>query len=71
MCLKDADGRVNIVDTDQTGTSGAILSDSALYLLADLPQYLEFLQYSESEDLEFPVQPYSHVKDFSVHLLIP
>ena len=45
MHPKDADGMANSVDPDQTASSEAVWSWSALFAETYLSQYIEFLQY--------------------------
>ena len=45
MHPKDADGMANSVDPDQTASSEAVWSWSALFTETYLSQYIEFLQY--------------------------
>ena len=47
MHLKDADGMANSVDPDQTASSEAVRSWSALSAEAYLSQYIEFVRYSK------------------------
>ena len=44
MHPKDADGMANSVDPDQTASSEAVWSWSALFAETDLSQYIEFLR---------------------------
>ena len=43
MHPKDADGMANSVDPDQTASSEAVWSWSALFAVTYLPQYIEFV----------------------------
>ena len=45
MHPKDADGIANSVDPDQTASSEAVLSWSALFAETYLSQYIEFVRY--------------------------
>ena len=45
MHPKDADGVANSVDPDQTASSEAVLSRSALFAETYLSQYIEFVRY--------------------------
>ena len=45
MHPKDADGMANSVDPDQTASSEAVLSWSALFAETYLSQYIEFVRY--------------------------
>ena len=45
MHPKDADGMANSVDPDQTASSEAVWSWSALFAEAYLSQYIEFVRY--------------------------
>ena len=45
MHPKDADGMANSVDPDQTASSEAVWSWSALFAETYLSQYIEFVQY--------------------------
>ena len=45
MHPKDADGMVNSVDPDQTASSEAVWSWSALFAETYLSQYIEFVRY--------------------------
>ena len=47
MHPKDADGMANSVDPDQTASSEAVWSWSALFAETYLSQYIEFLRYSD------------------------
>ena len=44
---KDADGMANSVDPDQTASSEAVWSWSALFAETYLSQYIEFVRYTE------------------------
>ena len=46
MHPKDADGLANSVDPDQTASSEAVWSRSALFAETYLSQYIEFVRYS-------------------------
>ena len=46
MHPKDADGIANSVDPDQTASSEAVWSWSALFAETYLSQYIEFVRYS-------------------------
>ena len=46
MHPKDADAMANSVDPDQTASSEAVLSWSALFAETYLSQYIEFLRYT-------------------------
>ena len=46
MHPKDADGMANSVDPDQTASSEAVLSWSALFAETYLSQYIEFVRYN-------------------------
>ena len=46
MHPKDADGMANSVDPDQTASSEAVWSWSALFAETYLSQYIEFVRYS-------------------------
>ena len=48
MHPKDADGMANSVDPDQTASSEAVGSWSALFAETYLSQYIEFLRYIDS-----------------------
>ena len=48
MHPKDADGMANSVDPDQTASSEAVWSWSALFAETYLSQYIEFIRYFES-----------------------
>ena len=45
MRPKDADGMANSIDPDQTASSEAVWSWSALFAETYLSQYIEFVQY--------------------------
>ena len=45
MHPKDADGMANSVDPDQTASSEAVWSWSALFAETYLSQYIEFIRY--------------------------
>ena len=45
MHPKDADGMANSIDPDQTASSEAVWSWSALFAETYLSQYIEFLRY--------------------------
>ena len=45
MHRKDADGMANTVDPDQTASSEAVWSWSALFAETYLSQYIEFVRY--------------------------
>ena len=47
MHPKDADGMANSIDPDQTASSEAVLSWSALFAETCLSQYIEFVRYSK------------------------
>ena len=47
MHPKDADGMANSVDPDQTASSEAVWSWSALFAETYLSQYIEFVQYTQ------------------------
>ena len=47
MHPKDADGMANSVDPDQTASSEAVWSWSALFAETYLSQYIEFVRYSK------------------------
>ena len=49
MHPKDADGMANSVDPDQTASSEAVWSWSALFAETYLSQYIEFVRYFETE----------------------
>ena len=49
MHPKDADGMANSVDTDQTASSEAVRSWSALFAETYLSQYIEFVRYPQSQ----------------------
>ena len=46
MHPKDADGMANSVDPDQTASSEAVWSWSALFAETYLSQYIEFVRYT-------------------------
>ena len=46
MHPKDADGIANSVDPDQTASSEAVWSWSALFAETHLSQYIEFVRYA-------------------------
>ena len=46
MHPKDADGMANSIDPDQTASSEAVWSWSALFAETYLSQYIEFVQYT-------------------------
>ena len=46
MHPKDADGMANSVDPDQTASSEAVWSWSALFAATYLSQYIEFVRYN-------------------------
>ena len=48
MHPKDADGMANSVDPDQTASSEAVWSWSALFAETYLSQYIEFVRYLKS-----------------------
>ena len=48
MHPKDADGKANSVDPDQTASSEAVWSWSALFAETYLSQYIEFVRYTVS-----------------------
>ena len=48
MYPKDADGMANSVDPDQTASSEAVWSWSALFAETYLSQYIEFVRYCHS-----------------------
>ena len=48
MHPKDADGMANSVDPDQTASSEAVWSWSALFAETYLSQYIEFVRYYKS-----------------------
>ena len=48
MHPKDADGMANSVDPDQTASSEAVWSWSALFAETYLSQYIEFVRYNSS-----------------------
>ena len=50
MHPKDADGMANSVDPDQTASSEAVWSWSALFAETYLSQYIEFVRYSEFQE---------------------
>ena len=45
MHPKDADGMANSIDPDQTASSEAVWSWSALFAETSLSQYIEFVRY--------------------------
>ena len=47
MHPKDADGMANSIDPDQTASSEAVWSWSALFAETYLSQYIEFIWYFE------------------------
>ena len=49
MHPKDADGMANSVDLDQTASSEAVWSWSALFAETYLSQYIEFVRYVKSK----------------------
>ena len=49
MHPKEADAMANSVDPDQTASSEAVWSWSALFAETYLSQYIEFLRYSNSK----------------------
>ena len=49
MHPKDADGMANSVDPDQTASSEAVWSWSALFAETYLSQYIEFVRYLNTE----------------------
>ena len=51
MLPKDADGMANSVDPDQTASSEAVWSWSALFAETYLSQYIEFLRYLSFDDV--------------------
>ena len=58
MHPKDADGMANSVDPNQTASSEAVWSWSALFAETYLSQYIEFLRYAFLENIywqEIPV----------------
>ena len=60
MHPKDADGMANSVDPDQTASSEAVWSWSALFAETYLSQYIEIVRYSKtclSGHLHFSKQP--------------
>ena len=50
MHPKDADGMANSVDSDQTASSEAVWSWSALFAETYLSQYIEFVGYLECKN---------------------
>ena len=49
MYPKDADGMANSVDPDQTASSEAVWSWSALFAETYLSQYVEFVWYADTK----------------------
>ena len=56
MHPKDADGMANSIDPDQTASSEAVWSCSALFAETYLSQYIEFVRYFLN--LKYLIQPY-------------
>ena len=54
MHPKDADGMANSVDPDQTASSEAVWSWSALFAETYLSQYIEFVRYKVLVTLKEP-----------------
>ena len=52
MHPKDADGMANSVDPDQTASSEAVWSWSALFAETYLSQYIEFVRYTANSLLD-------------------
>ena len=52
MHPKDADGMANSVDPDQTASSEAVWSWSALFAETFLSQYIEFVRYYSMLNVE-------------------
>ena len=50
MHPKDADGMANSVDPDQTASSEAVWSLSALFAETYLSQYIEFVRYTYDQN---------------------
>ena len=55
MHPKDADGIANSVDPDQTASSEAVWSWSALFAETYLSQYIEFVRYYTTEASKIPI----------------
>ena len=53
MHPKDADGMANSVDPDQTASSEAVRSWSALFAETYLSQYIEFVRYFSPDSRRF------------------
>ena len=53
MHPKDAEGMANSVDPDQTASSEAVWSLSALFAETYMSQYIEFVRYYSSSIFEF------------------
>ena len=56
MHPKDADGMANSVDPDQTASSEAVWSWSALFAETYLSQYIEFVRYYLSRALVYQLE---------------
>ena len=52
MHPKDADGMANSIDPDQTASSEAVWSWSALFAETYLSQYIEFVRYWENQSFK-------------------
>ena len=60
MHPKDADGMANSIDPNQTASSEAVWSWSALFAETYLSQYIEFVRYIRSIDIKissFQIMP--------------
>ena len=64
MDPKDADGMANSVDPDQTASSEAVWSWSALFAETYLSQYIEFVRY----DSIYGIQNYCQGKSRKINL---
>ena len=60
MHPKDADGIANSVDPDQTASSEAVWSWSALFAETYLSQYIEFIRYTGKYD-DLPMVGFWHL----------
>ena len=70
MHSKEADAMANSVDPDQTASSEAVWSWSALFAETYLSQYLEFLRFERYESNKRLVYLIYHLRFYNIVCLV-
>ena len=70
MHPKDADGMANSVDPDQTASSEAVWSWSALFAETYLSQYIEFVRYKLKNNIKYNTIQYLLIISFGMVIFL-